>query len=474
MAKAGTKQRPGVIYGRQSRTKDGSGSITDQLTACRKAARTFGIKVVGEIVEPPSTSAYKDRGRSRPRFPELLELVRAGAVEVVIAYKSDRLSRGGGPGWAPLWDAAEASDLGLDLDHFVLTPDGFKSEFELELRAAMDREESKKTSDRLTDMKERHAAEGRPSGGGFRPYGYEKDKVTIIESEATVLREIVARYLAGEGTRSICRWLNEAGHPSATGRPWTVGTLNNTLMNPRFAGLRSHKGEIVGEAVWPAIIDRPTWDRLAARVASRARGPGQPKTSKYLLQSIASCAKCGNAMTGAPSSGRPRYRCQTKPGTTCCGSMSIAAEGLDELILAMVMYRLDSPAVKDALAGRTSPPDAGIDETSEQILAAERRLEEARDMFAVGEIDRKDLVAIRRVVEQDLQRLRRTIARTEQAITIAAVVDQDQDLASMWDDLPQGRRQQILRALIDRIVISSAVRGRRTFDPDRVDVVWRV
>lgn len=475
MAKPEAKrQRLGVIYGRQSRTRDGSGSISTQTAACRKAAKAFGVKVVTEIIEPPSTSAYKSRGRARPRFPELLDLVRSGGVDVVIVYMTDRLSRGGGPGWAPLWDAVEESEAEIDLDRFVLTPDGFKSEFELGIRATMDREESKKTSERLLDMKERHAAEGRPSGGGARPYGYAIDRTTVIEAEADVIREAVARYLGGEGTRSIARWLNTSGHRTATGKQWSVGTLNNLLASPRIAGLRVHRGDIAGEATWPAIIDRPTWDRLAARVASRARGPGQPKTSKYLLQSLLTCSRCGGKMVGAPSSGKPRYRCPRRPGTTNCGGLSIAGEPVDELVVAMVMYRLDSPAVMDALAGRTAPA-AGEDDASEQILAAESRLAEAREMFAAGEIDRQDLVAIRRSVEQELQRLRSSIARTERSRTLAAFLDEGTDLAALWDELPQGRRQQILRALIDRIDVAPAeVRGSKTVALDRVSVAWRV
>jgi hypothetical protein len=61
----------------------------------------------------------------------------------VIAYKTDRLSRGGGPGWAPLVDAFEAA--GRDPDKAVATTDGWVSDFEIGIRSAMDREESKKT-----------------------------------------------------------------------------------------------------------------------------------------------------------------------------------------------------------------------------------------------------------------------------------------------------------------------------------------
>lgn len=463
----------GAIYGRQSLTRDGSESLETQLEECRKAAKTFRVKVVAEILEPPSTSAYKKRGRARPRFPELLELVRTGAVGVIIIYKTDRLSRGGGPGWAPVWDAAEESPLDLDLDRFVLTPDGYKSEFELGIRATMDREESKKSSDRLTDMKERHAAEGRPSGGGRRPYGYADDRVTVVEAEAKVIRDLVARYLAGEGLRLLTRWLNEQNIPTVEGKgEWQVSTVTNLLKNPRIAGLRVHRGEVVGDAVWPAIIDRPTWERLRSKFEANARGPGQGP-SKYLLQSIATCDLCGGKLTGAPVLGRARYRCQKAPGRVNCGGVTIACEPVDDLVTGMVLYRLDSPAVAGALAGRTSPADDDED-IHERILGYESRLEEASSMFAEGEIDRKELVAIRRQIGGQLDRLRARMAMNETRLTLTTLVEEGSDLASMWEGLDQGRRRQILRALIDEVRIKKATkRGSNKVDLNRVEVRWR-
>ncbi|MBV8305022.1 MAG: recombinase family protein, partial [Acidimicrobiia bacterium] len=153
-----TRRAPlaGVIYGRQSRTREGSESLDLQEKACRDAAKRHGVEVLKVILEPPSTSAFKDRGRRRPRFPELVKIIESGQANVIVAYKLDRLSRGGGPGWAPLLDAAE--NAGLDIDRFVLTPGGFVSEVEIGIRAKMDREESKKTSERLRDMEDRLAA----------------------------------------------------------------------------------------------------------------------------------------------------------------------------------------------------------------------------------------------------------------------------------------------------------------------------
>jgi DNA invertase Pin-like site-specific DNA recombinase len=88
-----------AIYARQSITREGSASLKAQVDACRATAKRLKLKVVVELVEAPSTSGYRNRGRSRPKFQELLTLIRDRDVDCVVTYKTDRLSRGGGPGW---------------------------------------------------------------------------------------------------------------------------------------------------------------------------------------------------------------------------------------------------------------------------------------------------------------------------------------------------------------------------------------
>ena len=76
--------------------------------------------------------------------------------------------------------------------------------------------------------------------------------------------------LRGESLRSIAFDFNERGIKPAGGKrngeskidKWQGSTLRRVLMSPRIAGLREHNGEVVGEATWPAIIDRATHDRL--------------------------------------------------------------------------------------------------------------------------------------------------------------------------------------------------------------------
>lgn len=162
-----------AIYARQSRTGEGSESLELQVERCRESGERLGLEIVAELVEPPSTSGYKNRGRDRPQFNELIDLTRSSMVDCVIVYKTDRLSRGGGPGYAPLVDAIE--EAGGDPNRFILADGAWVTEFELSIRAAMDRESSALTAARMLDVRAREALAGKPRPAITRGYGYERD-----------------------------------------------------------------------------------------------------------------------------------------------------------------------------------------------------------------------------------------------------------------------------------------------------------
>jgi hypothetical protein len=65
---------PAAGYVRQSETRDGSESIPLQIDIIKAAAPRLGLDLVTILVEPPSTSGYKNRGRDRAKWRELLVL----------------------------------------------------------------------------------------------------------------------------------------------------------------------------------------------------------------------------------------------------------------------------------------------------------------------------------------------------------------------------------------------------------------
>jgi len=389
-----------ALYVRQSQTAEGSASMDIQLESCRQTAARFDIPVAHELCERPSTSGYKNRGRDRPQFLRLLELIRAGEVDCVVVYKSDRLSRGGGVGYAPLLEAIE--EAGHEANRFILHADGWLSEFELGIRAAIDREESTKISSRMLDVRAREARDGKPRP--CRGYGYKYSKVTkrmnIVDSEAETIRECVARVLAGETPYGIVQDLNRRRVRTVTGRPWKTSVLIGVLRASRIAGLRSHNGVIVAKGQWDPITSEDEYHRVLALTGNRySHGPKRGART-YPLIGFVTCGKCGQPLRSHTSAGkvrtRRRYVCRSGE-LGGCGGIQIKAEFLEDAVRDYVIGTLANPELREQLLAAVPAADdstqaVALRDLHRIALARERLTDLAVDgTIALSEVRRKNL-----------------------------------------------------------------------------------
>ena len=114
------------------------------------------------------------------------------------------------------------------------------------------------------------------------------------------------------------------------------------LVSPRIAGLREHNGEVAGEAMWPAIIDRATHDRLVGLLGDRSRRgdnfgrpPGDPPGG------LVYCASCGGKMTTAIAVRQGRgYCCRKDENPICPARVRIVAEPLEAYVEGYVIDQL--------------------------------------------------------------------------------------------------------------------------------------
>ncbi len=70
------------------------------------------------------------------------------------------------------------------------------------------------------------------------------------------------------------------------------------------------------------------------------------------------CGLCGTKMFSVPRFETRRYLCRSGNDFGGCGRMAIAAASLEVLIAEAVLYRLDTPELAAALAGRRGDPTA--------------------------------------------------------------------------------------------------------------------
>lgn len=398
------------VYARISLDSSGEAAgVKRQLEDCRALAAGKGWDVVAEWVDNDVSAT---RSRKRPGFDAMLAACEAGEIDVVVAWHTDRLYRRL-TDLERLTDAlkvgnVEVSTVGSgDLD--LSTPTG---RMLAGILGSVARGEAEHMGERVSRAKRSLADQGRPAGGGKRPFGFLEDRVSLHPVEAPLLAE-VARQLDDGGTfGEAVRWLTKQGSVTTWGRPWTVGALRRTITSARYAGLRSYKGEVVGDAVWSAIIDRDVWERIRDGVHARRRG-GRPATAPYLLRGHLQCGKCGGRMYGSSSrSGRLVYSCPVNPRSTGvgCGS-SILGQPVEELVLAALAAAVDDvDAGRVALHASDRSVPAKIAKARAELEDTERRLTSLASRWGSGKLTDGEYDAARVAIVERQARARVVLA----------------------------------------------------------------
>ncbi|MCU1557280.1 MAG: serine recombinase [Microbacteriaceae bacterium] len=438
-----------------------------QLSDCRKIAAERGWHVAEEYVDN-DISAYV--GKRRPSYERLLEDIAAGQRDAVVVYNNDRLTRR--PieleQFTAICEAAGVTQLiavtgGLNLGN----DDGM---FTARVLAAVAAKESARKSERLKRKAREIAESGRPNGGNHRPWGYEADRVTVVESEAEVIRRLAVRYLAGESLASLTQWLQDNSIPTVTGAEWHTSTIRNTLTNPRIAGLRSHNGEIVANAVWPAIITPAQHQQLVSTFA-RKTSSGRRVPRRYVLSGMLRCGTCGGKLFSSVRRETRRYVCMSGPDHRGCGRLTIVAAPVEEWITEAVLLRLDSPEMADALAGRAAADDRSVALNGE-LQSDQEQLTELAELWSAKAISSAEWKAAREPIEARIYSISRQLGQITGGNTLSGLIGNGNALRESWATLNLSRQAAIIAAILDFATITPAKTRGRAFDPFRIVPTW--
>ena len=301
--------------------------------------------------------------RTRPGFQRLQADAKAGAFDIIVAWKSDRLARSGSA-MGDLLDAVEPRRVSIET-----VVDSFDKRY-AELMASIARMERANFVERSLMGKKGAARAGRIPAG--RPlYGYRKDaegRPVVDEHEAIVVCKLFDMYVTERrGVPTIAKTLERE-----YGFKRTAAGLYWMLRNATYAGRMVYDGVKIS---CPAIVDRATWDRaqdlLTKKTVRAARGNTK---ATYTLQGIVSCEGCGrilSARTRNERNGRTLryYKCR---GYTrkCRPRPYIRADELEKEAWYHVRAVLTMP---DKVVKRFSDPNG--DTLNEDIRAAERDLQ---------------------------------------------------------------------------------------------------
>ena len=441
-----------------------------QLDDCRAKAAELGWRVGDEYVDN-DISAFG--GKRRPAYERMLADIEAGDRDAVVVYHQDRLTR------RPIeleHFVETVTRAGVSRIEFVTGPavdlgsgDGLMV---LRIMGAVAASESSSKSRRVRRKMDAVAAEGRPHGGAQQAFGYGPDKITVVPSESAVIRELAERYLAGESVRSLAQWLEDSGVRSRSGKPWRTTTVKQMLCSGRIAGLREHRGVVVGPAVWEPIITPEMHDRLLAKFNEKAR-TGRRVPRSYLLSGLLRCGRCDGKLFSSRRETSRRYVCAAGPDHGGCGKLTVVAAPVEELITEAVLFRLDSPTLADALVGKVAE-NSDAYELSEALSADRHQLEELGGMWGRKEINASEWAAAKAPIQQRIKETERRLVRVSHSDALLGFVGTP-GLRERWSTLNLTRQRAIVEAVLEFAIIEpKTTAGTATFNPDRVRPHWRL
>lgn len=451
-----------VIYARQSLDRDGEGvAVARQLQDCRNLAKLHGLTVDREFIDN-DRSATKG---PRPAFDELLDGIRAGDIDTIVCWHTDRLYRRVSD-LVDLVELAEKHSLkivtvkGGDLD--LTTPAGRMIAGMLGHAAAY---EVQHKSERQKSANLARAKQGERQFS-TRPFGYERvdGEIRVVEEEAAVIREAVNRYLAGESWYAIARDFKTRGIVGISGRPFSYQNLRQRAINPALAGVRTYRGEVVSEeGAWPPIIDKITWERFQTALAVRGQQQGWDKKIKYLGSGLYRCGKCGGVMkvTRDYPSRMPVYMCENL-------DVRRRLDRVDELVESRLIARLSQPDVLKLLA-----PSEDVSALAAESQDLRARIEGLAELFADGTLSSAAVRAQKTKLDARLHSLQQRIAAAEGGEIIGLIASAD-DVERHWrESMPLKAKRRILDALMTVTIQPTTLGGRNEFRPEHVTIEWR-
>ena len=488
-----------AIYARvsdKSQAEEDKTSLSEQTSEMEAYCEGKGLVIAARYQE-----VGRGWSKKRPEFQRMLADARRGRFDTIVCWKSDRLSRGMYPA-AALMEVVEAHQIRLEAVMDALDMKTFG------LMAAIGKIELDNFRERATMGKRGSAKRGRMPAGA-PPFGYrtgDGGKPGICEPEAEVVRRIFHMYVhEGMAGMAICQQLTRDNAPLRNpGSRWHKAYVSDLLGNEVYKGTwwygRSRWVVTEGggtvypqpQDAWirvpfPPLVDEQTWDGAQALKKQRRVRSRRNTRIFYLLQHLVTCAECGR-LFACRSSTRTYVKRDGKVYTQdrvtpqrhyhCYGMLSdhlrcreramIKAERLEELVWGQVKGMIRNPELIVAgIEALDTQEDDGLDKQTARAEADLRKVqaeeERAIRLYVSGKITEDQLDQQRRFIMERLEAARarlddlraRESMASEKRLLLENLVQWAGKFGEGLDDLPDEERRDVLRLLVEQVLVDS-------------------
>lgn len=393
-----------ALYARVSteeQAKEGF-SIDAQLNILSAWSVVKGYQIADRYVD----DGYSAKNLNRPAVQRLLEDCRAGAIDAVVVWRLDRLSRSLRDTLTVVEDVFRAKNI-----EFISTTESIDTtttsgRLMLNILASFAQNEREVNEERVRTVS-MDLARQCIHMGGVPPYGYsvgEDRHYLVNESEAAAIRMLFELRAEGHGYGDIITAMTNAGFRTRTGKVFTKDTLHDMLKNEKYAGVytynraaaatrqgtrNNHASKPTDEIIripggMPAIVSQSAFEAVQRRMAEDRHHTGTYRAKRiYIASGMVYCAVCGSKMT-IDNVGRNRdgsyqmsYQCRNK----CV--RRIRYEKMDEHIFNLFDELIADPVILGR-AAEIAAENANNEASDIQAcaIAAGQRLQEIESKIA--------------------------------------------------------------------------------------------
>jgi site-specific DNA recombinase len=418
--------------------------------------------------EANDRSAHK---KTPPQFEEMLADAKAGRIKGIAATAQDRFTR-----WPRdaerLIDVAEEYGVALDTVTGKYDLSNSKDRLMFRIRAAIAADEVEEKQRRVEDWHAQRAERGEELGGGYRPFGFEPDRITHRDVEAALVRQAVDRIiLEGWSIRRICRdWERRGVATTGGAKHWRTQTVRGILRSPRIAGLCERNGEFY-TAKWHHIVDRETWELLQVMLSSSGRRTTPGPARVHPLAGLIHCGLCGAGLSGQTTAQGRVYRCRSGEPNFGCGGVSGPAEAIEELVRERGFDWCNSGLYDEARANAAASDDL-VHQRLQEVQRAKAHLKKVKADYDAGHLDGRDYKERKAKAKERVSKAEGELTTAQSRHGLMAMLESGDDLWAAWTKGGFDYQRGFYERLVGDVKLYLSRRGSgRDFDPERVQVL---
>jgi site-specific DNA recombinase len=510
-----------ALYARVSSEQQAEAkTIASQLAELQ--ARIIADGIAWTTVLTCVDEGYSGATLVRPALERLRDVAAAGGLDRLYVQCPDRLARNYAHQVVLLEELTRA---GVEVV-FLNRPLGQTAEDHLlvQVQGVIAEYERAKFLERSRRGKRHAAQSGNVGILGHAPYGYRyiskqegggTARFEVLLEEARVVRDIF-RWVGVERCtlEEVRRRLQTAGVPTRTGKArWSHKTIWDLLQNPAYKGeaafgrtrsgplaprwraprgrpaqsRRGYSPHAAPSSAWitipvPVLVDAAVFDAAQTQLQeNRTRARIPLKGSRYLLQGLIVCARCGYAYYGRTNDERNAYyRCSASDayrwgGTRMCRNAEIRMDGVDQAVWQEVWQVLQEPTrLADEYRRRllSVPSPQEREQVEMQLRKLRRGIARLIDSYAEGLVEKAEfeprVLRLRERLHQLEAEAQRLHDEAEVERELRMLVGQlEQFAAQVQLGLHQAdwqARREIIRTVVKRVEI----------DEHQVRVVFRL